>query len=115
MKIKSTVVFEYQIEDKQIKKFKEKVLERVLEETELDITLDEISDEQTIKYLQNALPDLVRDYHLGFGDSDSIAIDDYFNTISIDYYGEDARNLVYEMADQIITQLEDEENSGGLE
>lgn len=105
MKIKSTVVFEYQIEDKQIKKFKEKVLERVLEETELDITPDEISDEQTKHYLENALPELIKGYRLGYCDN-SIIFDDYFNTIEIDYYGEDARNLVYEMADQIITKLE---------
>lgn len=109
MKIKSTVVFEYQIGDKQIKKFKEKVLERILEETESNTTLDEISDEQTKHYLENALPELIKGYHLGYCDN-SIILDDYFNTIEIDYYGEDARNLVYEMADQIITELEDNEN-----
>lgn len=108
MKIKTTVTFEYRLEDKEIERFKAKVLEHIQEESELDITLDDIPDKLIEDYLKDALPDIIQEYHLGYCNVEGVEIDDYFNTISFDYYGEDARNLVDEIANQIITDMEEE-------
>jgi hypothetical protein len=107
MKIKTTVTFEYRLEDKEIERFKAKVLEYIQEESELNITLDDIPDELVKDYLKDSLPDIIEEYHLGYCNVEGVEIDGYFNTISFDYYGEDARNLVQEIAEQIIVDMEE--------
>jgi hypothetical protein len=108
MKIKTTVTFEYRLEDKEIERFKAKVLEYIQEESELNITLDDIPDELVKDYLKDSLPDIIEEYHLGYCNVEGVEIDGYFNTIGFDYYGEDARNLVQEIAEQIIVDMEEE-------
>lgn len=108
MKIKTTVTFEYRLEDKEIATFKEKVLEYIKEESELDITLDDISDELIKDYLKGSLPAIIEEIHLGYCRTEGVEIDDYFNTISFYYDGEDARELVREIANQIIVDMEEE-------
>ena len=107
MKIKTTVTFEYRLEDTEIATFKEKVLEYIKEESELDITLDDISDELIKDYLKDSLPVIIEEIHLGYCRTEGVEIDDYFNTISFYYEGEDARELVREIATQIIYDLEE--------
>ena len=107
MKIKTTVTFEYRLEDTEIATFKEKVLEYIKEESELDITLDDISDELITDYLKDSLPVIIDEIHLGYCRTEGVEIDDYFNTISFYYEGEDARELVREIATQIIYDLEE--------
>lgn len=108
MKIKSTVTFEYKLEDKEIEGFKAKVLERIQEESELNITLDDIPDQLIRDYLKDSLPDIIQEIHLGYCRTEGVEIDDYFNTISFYYGGEDAIELVREIADQIIVDMEEE-------
>jgi len=108
MRIKTTVTFEHRLEDKEIEEFKAKVLERIQEESELNITLDDIPDKLIEDYLKDSLPDVIQETYLGYCNTEGIVIDDYFNTISFDYYGEDARELVGEIADQIIVDMEEE-------
>lgn len=108
MKIKTTVTFEYRLEDKEIATFKEKVLEYIEEESELNITLDDIPDELIKDYLKDSLPAIIEEIHLGYCRTEGVEIDDYFNTINFYYEGEDARELVSEIANQIIIDMEEE-------
>lgn len=108
MRIKSTVTFEYKLEDKEIEGFKAKVLEYIQEESELNITLDDIPDELINDYLKDSLPAIIEEIHLGYCRTEGVDIDDYFNTISFYYEGEDARELVSEIANQIIVDMEEE-------
>lgn len=108
MKIKTTVTFEYRLEDKEIATFKEKVLEYIEEESELNITLDDIPDELIKDYLKDSLPAIIEEIHLGYCRTEGVEIDDYFNTIGFYYEGEDARELVREIANQIIVDMEEE-------
>ena len=108
MKIKTTVTFEYRLEDKEIEGFKAEVLRYIQEESELNITLDDIPDELIKDYLSDSLPDIIQEIHLGYCNTEGVDIDDYFNTISFYYGGEDARELVREIGNQIIVDMEEE-------
>ena len=108
MKIKTTVVFVYNITDEEIAKFKAKVLERVQDDLEdYSVTLDCISDKVVEDYLENALSEIIEESYLGYSNS-GVIIDTYFETISLDYYEEDVCELVQELADQIIADIEED-------
>lgn len=108
MKIKTTVTFEYRLEDKEIEGFKAKVLEHIQEESELNITLDDIPDELIRDYLKDSLPAIIEEIHLGYCRTEGVDLDDYFNTISFYYGGDGARELVREIGNQIIVDMEEE-------
>lgn len=108
MKIKATVTFEYRLNDSEIAEFKSRVLEYIQEnEDDWSITLDDISNESIEEFLSESLPDIIEELYRGYDHNSGIIMDDYFGTISLDYYGEDVRGLVEEMADQIIADREE--------
>lgn len=112
-RIKTTVTFEHRLEDSTIAEFKNRVLQRIKEElTEFDrectLALDNIPDKIITDFLKDAIPDVIEDSYRGYSRNSGVEIDDYFETISFDYCGEDVSDWVQEIADQIIADMEDE-------
>jgi transposase-like protein len=103
MKIEATIKLEYSIDDREVAEFKSKVLEYIQEEIdeECNIALDDISNEDVEEFLSSAISEIIEESYKGYSGNTGIVTDDYFNTISFDYYGEDIRDLVREMAHQI--------------
>ena len=103
MKIEATIKLEYSINDSEVVGFKSKVIQYIQEEIdeEYNITLDDISNEDVEEFLCNAISEIIEESYKGYSGNTGIVTDDYFNTISFDYYGEDIRDLVQEMAHQI--------------
>lgn len=112
-RIKTTITFEHRLEDSTIAEFKSRVLERIKAElAEFDreciITLDDIPNEVITDFLKDAIPDVIEDSYRGYGRNSGVEIDDYFETISFDYCGEDVRDWVQDVAEQIIADMEEE-------
>ena len=88
----------YTIDDEQIIKFKQEMLEYYEEEyldedEELSYTIEDISDEIVEKVLGDTLQCVFEDgddycYGIGF--------DDYFGSVSLDFYEEGVRECVHE-------------------
>ena len=110
MKIKATIQLEYSINDSEIARFKERVLECIQEEIdeECQMSLDDISNEIIEEFLNDSVPDIIEDSYKGYGRS-GIEFDNYFNTISFDYCSEDISDLVHEIAQQIYDNREENE------
>ena len=105
MKIKATVTFEYTLADSTIAEFKSHVLEYIQESLDEDngLSLDDISDESVQEFLNKALPDAIGNMYRGYSSNSGILCDDYFGTVSFDYYGEDVSDLVKDMADIVLS------------
>lgn len=103
MKIEATVRFEYSIDDSEVAGFKSKVLQYIKDhiDASCQITLDDIPTNEIEEFLSEKLPDIVDEIHHGYCLNGGIEADDYLGTICFDYYGEDARDLVAEMAQLI--------------
>lgn len=110
MEIKTTVTFNHSIDQEEIAKFKAKVFEYVQEEIdeECNITINDISDEIVVDFLDDALPVAIEEHFKGYADNSGVMLDDYFNSIWFDYYGETVRNWVQELGDQIVADLGEE-------
>lgn len=105
MKVKTVITVNHTISDNEIEEFRSRVLQCIQEELDEDskLTLDDISKEATEEFLSNALPDVIAEDITGNNDCYSgVVIDAYFESISFDYYGETAGELVREMANQIL-------------
>lgn len=108
MLIKTTVVYEYTIRDEEVKKFRQKVFEHIQMELENDdITIDVVSTEVVESYLRATVPVIIEDNIYGYGRS-GVEFDNYFNTISFDYDEEDVHEMVYEIAEEIIADIEND-------
>ena len=103
MKIEATIQFEYSINDSEVAGFKAKVLQHIIDHIDAgcQITLDDISINEIEEFLSEKLPDIIEEIHKGYRVNGGIEADDYLGTICFDYYGEDARDLVAEMAQLI--------------
>jgi hypothetical protein len=103
MKIETTILLEHSIDDSEIAGFKSEVLQYIKEHIDEDcqVTLDGISTNEIEEFLSEKLPDIVEEIHKGYCLDSGIEVNDYFSTIYFDYYGEDARDLVAEMAQRI--------------
>lgn len=110
IKIKTTVIFEHKLEDNEIAKFKAQVLQHINDDLDEDcgLTPDDIPNEVITDFLKDAIPDVIEDSYRGYSRNSGVEIDDYFGTISFDYCGEDVRDWVQEVADQIIADREEE-------
>lgn len=104
MKIKATVTFEYTLNDSEIEEFKSRVIERVEEEVDEGVEIC-VTFETVKAFLNEKIPELLRDSYDGYGYDSGLVCDDYFNTITFDYCGEGISDLVEEFANQIIAEL----------
>lgn len=102
MKVEATVKFEYSISNEEVAKFKSRVRDYIQEEIDwdCDVPLDDIPDSEIEEFLKETIPNLIEESHRGYCGS-GVEVDDYFNTIYFDYYGEDVRDMVRDMAHQI--------------
>ena len=97
-----TITLEYRLEDREIDEFRNKVLEYIQDELEEEtITIDDIPTEKIKEYLRSELPNIIEEIKQGYCDSSGVKLDDYFNTISLDYYDEDIRDMIQECANKI--------------
>ena len=97
-----TLTLEYRLEDREIEEFRNKVLEYIQYELEEEtITIDDIPAEKIKEYLSSELPNIIEEIKQGYCDSSGVKLDDYFNTISLDYYDEDTRYMIQECANEI--------------
>ena len=102
MELITNVTFKYSIDDKEINRFKSKVIEFIEEETgESDIVAEDIPNKIVYKFLRETLGTYIDDIKKGGVYNNGILLDDYFNTISFDYHGENVRELIQQMANQI--------------
>lgn len=99
----------YTIDNEQIIKFKQEMLEYYEEEyldedEELSYTLEDISDEIVEKVLADTLQCIFEDgdyYCYG------IKFDDYFDSVSLDFYEEGVRECIREAVDSWIETMEE--------
>ena len=77
------------------------MLEYIEEETEEKVITD-ISDEAIEEFLSENIPAILEEQYLGYDRNSGVIKDSYFGTISFDYYGEDIRDLVQQMAELIL-------------
>lgn len=108
MRVKTTITLEYKLEDKEVVKFRTKVLERVQEEVERVLTIDDIPVDIVEEFLADAISNAIESSYEGYSRNSGVEIDTYFETISFDYCGEDVSNWVQEVADQILADMEEE-------
>lgn len=98
----TNVTFNYSIDDQEINKFKSKVVEFIEEETgESDIVAEDIPNKIVYKFLRETLGTYIDEIKKGGVYNNGILLDDYFNTISFDYYGENVRELIKQLSNQI--------------
>ena len=109
MKVEATVKFTYTINDDEVAKFKSRVIDYIQEETDwdCDITLNEISDNDVEAFLSGAILDAIEEKSFGNNYGSGIIIDDYFQSIWFDYYEEDVRDMVSDMAHQIYASIKE--------
>ena len=114
MEIKVNILYKYNLSDKTIEEFRNKVLENIQDNfEEIDdnkkITIEDISIEIIKEFLQRELPEYIseskRDDCVSYS---GIYCDGYFNNISFNYYEEDVRELVYEISEQIYNSFKEE-------
>ena len=106
MIIKTTVTFEYRLDDDQVEQFRDKVLECIQDELEelgekTTVTLDDVPTESVKEYLNRELPNIIDEIKQGYCYGGGVEFDDYFGTISLDYYGDDVRCMIRECAEEI--------------
>lgn len=105
MKIKFTKTFSYQITDETLKKLKEKILERYeesFEEYESNVrifSIDEIPDE-IVKSCILAYIDETDDFQ---GCDCAFVFDDYFGTMSLNFYGDELPLLIDDIIQVLIS------------
>ena len=109
MKIKAEVTYECEITDEEVEKFRQWVLERIQMELENDyISIDVVSKKVIESYLRSTVTVILEDIHGGYSSHNGVMLDAYFNTISFDYDDGEVRDMVWEIADEIIAEIEDE-------
>ena len=99
----------YTIDDEQIIKFKQEMLEYYEEEyldedEELSYTIDDISDEIVEKVLGDTLQRIFED---GDDYDHGINFDNYFDSVSLDFYEEGVRECVHEAVQNWIERMEE--------
>lgn len=114
MEIKVNISYMYNLSEKTIEYFRNKVLENIQDNFEeidddKEITIEDISIETIKDFLRRELPEYIseskRDDCVSYS---GIHCDGYFNTISFDYYGEDVRELVSKISTQIYNNFKEE-------
>lgn len=105
MKIKFTKSYSYRITDETLKKLKEKILERYeenFEEYESNVrifSIDEIPDEVVKKCILAYIDEMDV-----FQDNDcAFVFDDYFETMSLNFYGDDLPHLIDDIIQVLIS------------
>ena len=109
MIIKSTVTYEYKLNDSEVEKFKKRVLEYIQEELDYEttMTLDDIPTSKVEEFLNDEITKAIEESKQGFGGYGwGIVFDDYFGTISLDYCEEGVLEMVQGCAEQIYENRE---------
>jgi len=103
LKINIKLSLIYDLPHEQVNVFKQKVFEYIQEKyEESNMAYTDISDEFIANFLQTEVAEIVALDLQGEYQCGGINCDDYFKTISLDYYGEDVRELVRECAERIV-------------
>lgn len=99
MKFKVVKTKTYTLEDRELRAFKEKMLEYYMNEEEVDsipYTIDDIADD----FVRDALADTVQNAFSDLGEFDvfysGIQFDDFNNTITFNFDEDDISDCVYE-------------------
>ena len=80
----TNVTFKYSIDDKEINKFKSKVIEFIEEETgESDIVAEDIPNKIVYKFLRETLGTYIDEIKKGGVYNNGILLDDYFSKINL--------------------------------
>lgn len=110
MEIKTTVTFTYRLDDSEVEQFKRRTLKYIKEELDYEstLTLDDIPTSEVEEFLDNELTTAIEESKQGYSCGDyGVMYDDYFGTISLDYYDEYVADMIRELAEQIYENREE--------
>ena len=114
MKIDVLVKYEYNIAEEEIERMKSKILENIQNDFEDEddinkITINDISIDIIKEYLSSELPEYIKESKNGYDSGYSgVVCDDYFNTITLNYYEEDVNELISNLSEKIYNNFKEE-------
>lgn len=114
MKIDVLVKYEYNIAEEEIERMRNKVLENIQNDFEDEddinkITINDISIDIIKEYLSSELPEYIKESKNGYDSGYSgVVCDDYFNTVTFNYYEEDINELISNLSEKIYNNFKEE-------